>query len=266
MIESGQAAGTFYSTSTFDNIPKTISFSKVGAHPLYISVGLAENEYMKGWRHEALLLSGLAFLFTLLSGIGYWLIIRVWNRQLEAAGNLEREALQRKQNEARLRAMLDTTAIGMVTIDQHGIIQEFNAACEAIFGYSRQEAIGQSVNMLMPEPDRSAHDSYISNYLATGIGKIIGIGREVNAIRKDGAVFPMEIYVGEVRLETYSAFIGFVNDITARKQAEAEYRTILQTTPDGFWLVSIQNGLLVDVNEAYCAMSGYSRKELLAMR
>jgi signal transduction histidine kinase len=85
--------------------------------------------------------------------------------------------------------------------------------------------------MLMPEPYHAAHDSYVANYLRTGERKIIGIGREVQGRRKDGTIFPLDLAVTEVRLEGRRIFIGFVRDITERKQAEEKLeRTVAERT------------------------------------
>ena len=81
----------------------------------------------------------------------------------------------------------------MIVIDEHGIMQFFSSAAERQFGYTEPEAIGQNVSVLMPEPDRSRHDGYLARYLKTGERHIIGIGRIVTGMRKDGTTFPMHL-------------------------------------------------------------------------
>jgi PAS domain S-box-containing protein len=120
----------------------------------------------------------------------------------------------------RLRAVLNTAADGIITIDQRGIVRSVNAAAERIFGYTAAEIIGQNVAMLMPESYAREHDSYLEKYLRTGERKIIGIGREVEGRRKDGTSFPADLAVSETRLGDYRAFTGFVRDITERKRTE----------------------------------------------
>ena len=127
-----------------------------------------------------------------------------------------------RDREARLRAILQTAVEGIITIDEHGIIESVNAAAERIFGYSANEIIGNNVSLLMPSPHAEAHDSYIESYLRTGRAKIIGIGREVAGRRKDGTIFPMELSVSEVTLADGRMFTGIIRDITARKQLERE--------------------------------------------
>ena len=107
---------------------------------------------------------------------------------------------QERNSEAKTRAILETAVDGIITIDPQGMILTANPATERIFGYRIDEMVGHKVNMLMPDPYRSAHDSYLERYLTTGERRIIGIGREVHGERKDGSIFPMELSVGEAMI------------------------------------------------------------------
>ena len=126
--------------------------------------------------------------------------------------------------EALLRSILDTVPEAMIIIDERGVIQSFSAAAAALFGYRRDEVIGQNVKILMPEPYRAEHDGYLDNYLRTGEQRIIGYGRLVKAITKDGTVFPIELSVGEARSKSRRMFTGFVRDLTSRQKMEEELR------------------------------------------
>ena len=141
-------------------------------------------------------------------------------RELSTQQELAQAAV--KDREERLRAILETAVEGIITIDERGIIESVNAAAERIFGYSAKEIIGKNVSLLMPSPHRAAHDGYLENYLRTGHAKIIGIGREVAGLRKDGTTFPMDLSVSEVKLAARRMFTGFIRDITERKQLEKE--------------------------------------------
>jgi PAS domain S-box-containing protein len=119
------------------------------------------------------------------------------------------------------RAIVESVVDGIITINEQGTIKSFNPAAERIFGYESTEVINQNVNILMPEPDHSRHDSYLTNYLRTSQAKIIGIGREVTGQRKDGTTFPIDLAVSEMHIGEQSLFIGITRDITERKKAEA---------------------------------------------
>lgn len=125
-----------------------------------------------------------------------------------------------QDREARLRAILDTAVDGIVTIDERGTIESFNRAAGQIFGYTAAEAVGKNVSILMPESFRDEHDRYLSNYLTSGDVRIIGVGREVDGMRKDGTAFPMDLAVSEFWLGNRRLFTGIVRDISERKQTE----------------------------------------------
>jgi PAS domain S-box-containing protein len=129
-----------------------------------------------------------------------------------------------RDSEARSTAILQTAVDGIITIDARGIIASFNPAAERLFGYTAGEVIGQNVSILMPSPDREAHDGYLARYLRTGEPHIIGIGREVRAQRRDGTTFPIALAVSELHLDGRRMFTGIVHDLTARVQAEEALR------------------------------------------
>lgn len=127
-----------------------------------------------------------------------------------------------RETAARLRTLTETAVDGVILIDAHGMVLMFNPACEKLFGYSGDEVVGENVKMLMPQPYRHEHDRYITNYRDTRDPKIIGIGREVIGLRKDGSTFPMDLSVGEARQDGKSIFVGIIRDLTSRKRTEAE--------------------------------------------
>lgn len=126
-----------------------------------------------------------------------------------------------RESEGRLRAIVDTAVDAIITIDEKGCITSFNPAAVRMFGYGPEEVQGRNVNVLMPSPYHDEHDSYLNNYLGTGMKKIIGIGREVIGRRKDGTMFPMDLAVSETHLGDRRIFTGIVREISDRKRAEA---------------------------------------------
>jgi two-component system, LuxR family, sensor kinase FixL len=127
-------------------------------------------------------------------------------------------------SEARWRAIVESAVDGIIVIDARGRVEAFNRAAEGLFGYTAGEVIGRNVNMLMPAPYREEHDGYMARYLATGVRKIIGIGREVTGLRKDGSTFPVHLAVGEVSIEGEPKFTGILHDLTERVQLETQLR------------------------------------------
>src|SRR4051794_27991770 len=134
------------------------------------------------------------------------------------------ERKRTEEGEAIATAVLEAAVDGIITIDDEGHIRDVNPAAERIFGYDRTEMIGRNINMLMPEPYHSEHDSYLAAYKATRRPKIIGIGREVVGLRKDGSTFPMDLAVGESRLNGRHLFAGIVRDMTETKKTEEQLR------------------------------------------
>lgn len=130
--------------------------------------------------------------------------------------------LEQKLEEStrRFRSLMENCVDALIIINEDGTILDFNPAAESIFQYRAGEIVGQNVSVLMPEPYRSAHDGYLSNYLRTGVAKIIGIGREVVGQRKNGATFPMELSVGDMPDGGTKNFVGTVRDITHRRSIE----------------------------------------------
>lgn len=131
-----------------------------------------------------------------------------------------------REREAWLRSILETVPEGIIVIDEQGLVEEFSPAAQRLFGYPADEVRGRNVSMLMPSPYRERHDTYMQNYLSTGVRRIIGIGRIVVGLRKDGSTFPMELAVGEARVGPRRVFTGFVRDLTERKETEKRLQDI----------------------------------------
>jgi two-component system sensor kinase FixL len=172
-------------------------------------------------------------------------------------------------SEAHVKAVLDTAVDAIITIDTTGIVRSFNLAAARMFGYTAAEVVGNNVNMLMPEPYKSEHDSYVRNYLATGVTKIIGIGREVSARRKDGTEFPIDLAVSEVVGGGEHEFTGVIKDLTEQKrtlaelqerEAEARYhREQLTHLTRISTLGEMAAGIAHEINQPLTAISAYAQ-------
>lgn len=142
-----------------------------------------------------------------------------------AEDNLLSSLAEQKQLSGRLTTIIETAVDAIIIIDPLGSIQTFNASAQTLFGYTVEEVKNCNVRMLMPDPDKSQHDSYLQNYRETKQAKIIGIGRKVVGQRADGTTFPMELSVGEV-IENGKlvGFVGIVRDVSMREEAENSLR------------------------------------------
>lgn len=127
-----------------------------------------------------------------------------------------------RDSEAHMRLALENVTVGNIIINDKGIVEIFNSTAGEIFGYTMDEVVGQNVSILMPDPDRENHDRYIQNYLETGKGEVIGVGREVTGLRKNGENFPMHIGVGEITIGGRRSFIGTIIDLSEAKYMEAQ--------------------------------------------
>ena len=165
----------------------------------------------------------------------------------------------------KLDAIFDTVTDGLILINEAGQIQLFNAGAERLFGYRRDEVFGQNVKILMPSPFREAHDGYLRNYRATGEKKIIGVGREVVARRKDGSVFPIYLSIGELWLDGRRLFVGVTHDLTKLKEAERRLLTLsfaVDQSPTAV-LISNKAGVIEYVNNSFTRLTGYAANELI---
>lgn len=149
-------------------------------------------------------------------------------RVAQRTAELEASNASLRENEECLRSIVDTAVDAIIVIDDRGRIESLNAATERMFGYRLEEMRGRNVSMLMPPPYHDEHDRYLSNYLTTGVKKIIGIGREVLGRRKNGDIFPIELAVSEMLVHGRTRFTGIVRDVTERKNAEKERSRLLE--------------------------------------
>lgn len=133
---------------------------------------------------------------------------------------------EQRRSEAELRATLTTVPSAMIVIDEQGLVRAFSAAAEAMFGRRAADMLGQPIELLMPEPYRSAHAGYLTRYLTTGDARIIGQSRIMNAVRADGTEFPIELWVGDASTDTERLFTGFIRDHSVRFETEAKLQTL----------------------------------------
>ena len=161
-------------------------------------------------------------------GIAAWGRSNIESRQqaVDAAHDLTGMTNDLRAREAHLNSILETVPDAMVVINEAGIVQSFSKTAERLFGFFAPEVVGQNIRMLMPEPYRGQHDSFLERYRRTGEKRIIGIGRVVVGERKDGTTFPMELSIGEMRSSNTRFFTGFIRDLSERQQTEARLQEL----------------------------------------
>lgn len=160
-----------------------------------------------------------------------------------------------------LDALLDAAVDAMVISDRHGCILRFNRAAQRLFGYSEADLIGHNLSCLMPEPDRSGHDRYMSRYLQGGQPAIIGIGREVTGLHASGAIMPMHLSVGEIQGDHEARFVGIIRDLSEEKATEGmvrELQTHLAHADRLVVLGELTAGIAHEINQPLTAIAAFA--------
>ena len=176
-----------------------------------------------------------------------------------------------KANESRLLAMMDTAVDGIVTINAQGLIQGMNKAAEKILGWTAAELLHKNVNILTPATIRPDHDSYLQNYLTTGDAKIIGIGRDVEAVHKNGHAVPVRLAIGHAKLPDEDVFVAFITDISSRlqmeqalKDNEEKFRSLIGNIPGAAYrCLYNENWDMVFISDAIETLSGYPASDFM---
>jgi len=166
------------------------------------------------------------FLLVLSLTVGVYVVRREIAHTRELKQSVHERTEQLGRRETHYQAIIETAADGIITTDHRGVIESFNPASEHIFGYEVSEVMGRSINILMPSHDAHRHDTYMRNYLSGGEAKIIGVGRELVGLRKNGEQFPIWLAINRMRLGAEVKFVGIVSDISAQKKAEHEVRLL----------------------------------------
>src|SRR6185295_18193858 len=139
---------------------------------------------------------------------------------------LRRTSGSLRQSEGRVRAIIDTALDAVVTMDSAGLITDWNPQAAAMFGWTRQEAIGRKMSeTIIPDHYRAAHDRGVQHFLASGEGPVLNQRIEITALRRDGRDFPIELSITPLKVGATFSFAAFIRDVSARKMAEAELAT-----------------------------------------
>ena len=178
-----------------------------------------------------------------------------------------------RRSEAEMRAVLDAAMDAIIGMDERGIITSWNVRAEAIFGWSREEAVGRSLSeLIIPPRYRESHHRGLAHFISTGEGPVLGRRVELPALRRDGREFPAELSIAALKQGDSFLFSGFVADISERKRAEEalkvseeRYRALFDSNPHPMWVYDCETLRFLAVNAAAVESYGYSRNEFLDM-
>jgi protein-histidine pros-kinase len=183
-----------------------------------------------------------------------------------AVDNTDVSALTRlrvaRAAEARFRGLLEAAPDAMVIVGDRGRIVLVNSQTEAMFGYTRDELLGQPVEILVPEQFRAQHPEHRVGYFRDAVPRPMGAGLDLFGRRKDGHEFPAEISLSPVDSPDGRLVIAAIRDLSERKKAEAKFRGLLESAPDAMVIVET-SGHIVLVNAQTETLFGYTRQELL---
>lgn len=167
-------------------------------------------------------------------------------------------------SEAYARAVFEASVNGIIIIGRDGVIHRFNPAAEEMFGYAAKEVVGKNVTILMPEHMRGEHQDRLSKYRSMCSG-VMGREREVAGLRKCGKIFPLELYVSEVRIGGETLFLGNCTDITVRKEAESlntRLGRIIEQSISEVYVFDVKTLRFITVNRGARENIGYTMEEL----
>lgn len=199
--------GSFTSKNGFDGVERTNTFRKLSGFPYYVVVGLATDDYLRGWRQESVPTVVLAAGFALLTFALSELLNRFWRRREAALDALARQ-------EAKYRKLLDCAPDALVIIDAKGVIEMINERTESMFGYSRVELVGQNVEILLPERHRKEHAGMIARYVANAQTRKMGVGRPLRGAAKDGREFSVNISLSPIETAEGLLITADIRDMT----------------------------------------------------
>jgi len=198
--------GTFTSKNGFDGVERTNTYRRLARYPYYVIVGLSTDDYLLGWRRESLTVLALAGCFALATFVLSEQLRRLWTRREAAVAMLAKQ-------EARLRKLVEWAPDALVITDPHGHIVMVNQRTESLFGYSRDELVGQSVQILLPERFRVGHADMVQRFSTQPETRKMGVGRAVSALSKDGREFPVNISLSPIETDEGMLITADIRDM-----------------------------------------------------
>lgn len=185
-------------------------------------------------------------------------ILRGFMRDVTALKNVEKQS---QQQASRMQLIIDSALDGVIVLDEQGVVLTYNKAAEQILGYSAEEIVGTQMEKILPPEHRHTHPTYLKNYIAGGPSKIIGIGREVVGIHKDGHRIPLFLNITEARLGDRRIFSGLLRNLTDEKKVAQDHKLLeekLFLSQKLETLGLLTNGIVNDFNNILVSIIGYA--------
>ncbi len=173
-----------------------------------------------------------------------------------------RDITERKKSEQKFKALLDAAPDATVIVNEKGIIEMINHQTENLFGYAREEIIGKTVELLLPVDVKEKHVSHRQHFFRAPKIRSMGAGLELNAVKKNGTTFPVEISLSPIQTKEGLLVSASVRDITGRKKLEDKFRALLDSAPDATVIVN-EKGLIQMINRQTENLFGYTREEMI---
>ena len=263
LIAKASRDGVYHARSGVDNIERVFSLRRVGDHPLYLVVGIADADYLAEWQRTAVRMSGLLALFMVATTLSSWLAYGGWRRHMEYAAALEVSMLAAEQAHRRSELILDAAGEGICGVDLEGNVTFINPAARRMLGWEADEGIGWTLHERAHHhhADGTLHPDALCPVMLTLLdGEPRHVSEDVHW-RKDGTSFPVEFTVSPIRHgDDLVGAVTVVRDITERLWAEARMarNLALNTALSAVLRRSLEDVSLADVLDG-------ALKELLAL-
>ena len=178
------------------------------------------------------------------------------------AQKIRSDLFKQKKSEQKFKALLDAAPDATVIVNDKGLIEMVNIQTEKLFGYDRIELIGQPVELLIPGHLRKGHKQHLAGFVKEPRVRTMGVGLELEANKKDGTKFPVEISLSPLQTEEGLLVSASIRDITQRKKLEQKFKALLDAAPDATVIVN-EKGIIEMINHQTENLFGYSREEMI---